>query len=51
VKLTNVALASNGVDRKGKKTALSQLRKAGLIAVEERGSRSPIVTVRFLAEP
>jgi len=50
IKLTNTALAANGVDRKGKATALRQLRKAGLISVEERPNRSPIVTVRFLEQ-
>jgi ribosomal protein L20 len=47
VKLTNVALAEVGVGRKGKALALSQLRRAGLVAVEQRPRRSPIVTVRF----
>jgi CRP-like cAMP-binding protein len=50
VKLTNAALAANGVDRKGKSTALRQLRKAGLISVAERPKRSPVVTVRFLEQ-
>jgi hypothetical protein len=50
IKLTNTALAANGVDRKGKATALRQLRKAGLISVEERPNRSPILTVRFLEQ-
>jgi hypothetical protein len=47
VKLTNVALAKVGVGREGKATALRELRKAGLIAVEQRPRRNPIVTVRF----
>jgi hypothetical protein len=50
VKLTNAPLAANGVNRKGKATALRQLRKAGLISVAERPKRSPIVTVRFLEQ-
>jgi hypothetical protein len=50
VKLTNAVLAANGVRRKGKATALRQLRKAGLISVEERPNKSPIVTVRFLEQ-
>jgi len=50
VKLTNAALAAHGVDRKGKATALRQLREAGLISVAERPNRSPIVTVRFLEQ-
>jgi hypothetical protein len=32
----------------GKASALRELRKAGLIAVEERGRRSPIVTLRYI---
>lgn len=47
VKLTNVALRKLGVSRKGKQSALQQLRKAGLIEVEERPRKSPIVKVRF----
>jgi hypothetical protein len=47
VKLTNVALAKVGVGRKGKALALSQLRKAGLVAVEQHPRRSPIIKVRF----
>ena len=50
VKLTNEALAESGVKRKGKATALRQLRTAGLISVVERIKRSPIVTVRFLEQ-
>jgi DNA-binding FadR family transcriptional regulator len=37
-----------GVSRNGKRNALSQLREAGLIAVEERPRKSPIITVRFV---
>jgi hypothetical protein len=47
VKLTNVALAKNGVGRAGKAVALRELRKAGLVAVEQRPHRNPVVTVRF----
>jgi hypothetical protein len=47
VKLTNVALAKVGVGREGKAIALRELRKTGLIAVEQRPSRNPVVTVRF----
>jgi hypothetical protein len=47
VKLTNVALVKAGVGRRGKALALSELRKAGLIAVEQRPKRNPVVTVRF----
>ena len=48
VKLTNAALAELGVGRQGKARALQQLRKAGLIAVEDRRGKSPLVTVRFV---
>jgi len=48
VKLANEALARKGVGRMGKVRALQQLRKAGLIGVEDRPRKSPIVTVRFL---
>jgi hypothetical protein len=37
-----------GVSRKGKRGALEQLRQAGLVAVEERPRKSPIVTVRWV---
>jgi hypothetical protein len=47
VTLSTVALNKLGVSRKGKRTALQQLRKAGLIEVEERLRKSPIVKVRF----
>jgi len=47
VTLSTAALHKLGVSRKGKKTALQQLRKAGLIEVEERPRKSPIVKVRF----
>ena len=48
VKLTNVALTEVGVGREGKAIALRELRKTGLIAVEQRPRRNPIVTVRFV---
>jgi hypothetical protein len=47
VKLTNVALTEVGVGREGKAIALRELRKTGLIAVEQRPRRNPIVTVRL----
>jgi hypothetical protein len=46
VKLTNVALSGAGVGRRGKAIALRELRKTGLIAVEQRPNRNPIVTIR-----
>jgi hypothetical protein len=48
VKLTNVALAKKGVGRKGKAAALLVLRKVGLVTVEERPRKSPIVTLRLV---
>jgi hypothetical protein len=47
IKLPNEALAKKGVGREGKAIALRELRKAGLVAVEERPRKSPLVTVRF----
>ena len=47
VKLTNVSLAEVGVGREGKAIALRELRETGLISVEQRPRRNPIVTVRF----
>jgi len=47
VTLSTAALHKLGVSRKGKQSALQQLRKAGLIEVEERRRKSPIVKVRF----
>jgi hypothetical protein len=48
IKLTNEALAKKGVGRKGKAIALQELRAAGLVAVDERPRKSPLVTVRFV---
>jgi hypothetical protein len=48
VKLTNAVLTQARVSRRGKATALRQLRKAGLIVVEARARKSPIVTVRYV---
>jgi hypothetical protein len=48
VKLTNVGLAKKGVGRKGKAGALLVLRKVGLVSVEERPRKSPIVTLRLI---
>jgi hypothetical protein len=45
--LSTAALQKLGVGRKGKRAALEQLRRAGLIEVEERPSKSPIIKVRF----
>jgi hypothetical protein len=47
VTLSTAALRKLGVHRDGKRSALGQLRKAGLIEVEERPRKSPIVKVRF----
>jgi hypothetical protein len=48
VKLTNVMLAGRCIGRKGKKAALLKLSKLGLVTVEERSRKSPLVTVRHL---
>jgi hypothetical protein len=47
VTLSTSALRKLGVSRDGKRSALEQLRRAGLIEVEERPRKSPIVKVRF----
>ena len=48
VVLGTATMQNLGVGRKGKRGALQHLRRAGLIAVEERPRKSPIVTVRFV---
>jgi hypothetical protein len=47
VTLSNQAMHKIGVGREGKRNALCQLREAGLVAVEERPRKSPIVKVRW----
>jgi hypothetical protein len=44
--LSTSAMRRLGVSRNGKRGALNQLRRAGIIAVEERPDKNPIVTVR-----
>jgi hypothetical protein len=46
--LSTSAMRSLGVSRNGKRGALIQLRRAGLIAVEDRSDKNPIVTVRWV---
>ena len=46
--LSTSTLRRLGVSRNGKRGALQQLRRAGLIAVEERRDKNPIVTVRWV---
>jgi len=47
VRLSNSSLAKLGVGREGKANALRELRKAGLIAVEQHPRKAPVITVRF----
>jgi hypothetical protein len=47
VTLGNKALEKHGVSRASKWRALQQLRAAGLVALETRRGRAPIVTVRW----
>jgi len=47
VKLTNVMLKRVYVTRKGKRAALLKLSGLGLVDVQWRGQKSPIVTVHF----
>jgi hypothetical protein len=46
--LSTSAMRRLGVSRNGKRAALNQLRRVGLIAVEERQDKNPIVTVRWV---
>jgi hypothetical protein len=43
LELANLALTKKGVDRKKKTIALRELQDAGLIVVEYRGRKSPLV--------
>ena len=47
VTLPNKGLAALGIDRHAKYDSIRQLRKAGLIMVEERGRRSPRIKPLF----
>ena len=47
VPLGNAALKRRGVSQRSKWRALQQLRQAGLIAVENRQGRPPLVKVRW----
>jgi hypothetical protein len=48
VKLTNVMLRRVHVGPRGKRTALEYLSERGLIGVEQRSNRNPLVEVYFL---
>jgi hypothetical protein len=45
VRLTQAAVAQHGLSRWEKYAALRALESAGLVAVQQRGRRSPLVTV------
>jgi hypothetical protein len=45
IKVSNTALAERGVDRYAKWRGLEELEELGLIQVERRSNRSPIVTI------
>jgi len=47
VPLGNRVLAKMGISRWGKWRALQKLRQVGLVAVESRRGRPPLVKVRF----
>ena len=49
VPLSTAALKKRGVSRTSKWRALEQLRQAGLVAVEHRRGRPPVVKVRWKA--
>ena len=46
--LSNAALKEMGVARRSKWNALAELEKYGMVLVQRRPRKSPIVTVRFL---
>jgi hypothetical protein len=48
VKLTNAAVKAVGVSATSKKRAIRQLRKAGLIIVQDRPYRAPIIKAMFI---
>ena len=48
VRLTNPKAAEIGLDRYAKARALAHLRRAGFVAVEQRGKEAPVVTVLAL---
>ena len=45
VRLSNLALARDGVPRKQKPRALAELERLGLVGVERRRRKAPIVTI------
>jgi hypothetical protein len=47
VKLPNAGLEEWGVGREGKRQALNQLGRLGLISCEQADRKSPVVTVKF----
>ncbi len=46
--LPNDRLAKRGADRQAKRRALANLERAGLISVERRSRKAPIVTLLYL---
>jgi hypothetical protein len=50
VELSTCSLADLGLDRHTKARALHHLERAGLIHVERRGKRSPLVTILNITE-
>ena len=46
--LPNDRLAKRGADRQAKRRALANLEKAGLISIERRLGKAPIVTMLYL---
>jgi hypothetical protein len=49
--LPNDSLAAYGVDRHAKKRALASLEKAGLVTVNRRARKSPVVTLTEAGAP
>jgi hypothetical protein len=48
VRLANIGLKGLGVGREGKGHALEQLEEAGLVSVDRKDRKSPVVKVRFI---
>jgi hypothetical protein len=47
VKVTNVRMKEEGVGRRGKRQAVAQLERAGLVVVERTDHGSPVVRVKY----
>jgi hypothetical protein len=48
VRLANIGLKGLGVGREGKRHALEQLEEAGLVSVDRKNRKSPVVKMNFI---